>query len=122
SHAPVHGSTPARAQEAGGVRGSLVTGADPHHNDSCIRRSSRARREGRVDLAGVPDAAGTAPTLRASRLPAARSLRIRLCRDRYDAEQERNGLSPLLQPGEAPSACASPTLWRLSRNPPAVAQ
>ena len=33
-HAPVHGSTPAGAQEAGTVRGSLVTGADPHRSDS----------------------------------------------------------------------------------------
>ena len=49
------------------------------------RRSSRARREGRVDLAGVPGAAGGASTLRASRLPVARSLRVRVCRDRHDA-------------------------------------
>ena len=33
-HAPVHGSTPAGAQEARTVCGSLVTGADPHRNDS----------------------------------------------------------------------------------------
>src|SRR5258708_30125311 len=31
SHATVHGSSPARAQEAGGLRGSLVPASDPHH-------------------------------------------------------------------------------------------
>ena len=45
----------------------------------------KACREAGVDLTGVPGPDGATPTVRASGLPAARSLRVRVCRDRRDA-------------------------------------
>ena len=48
----MHGSTPARAPEARGVRGSLVTGADPHHKTSASDDpAKRVEREESISLA-----------------------------------------------------------------------
>src|SRR5439155_13240069 len=78
-HAPVHGSTASRAQEARTVPGSLVTGAAHYAGGAQSREPGGARRPGGVDLAGLPAAAGATATDRACGLLAARSLRVGLC-------------------------------------------
>src|SRR5688572_16562944 len=68
-----------------------------------VVRPVRTRTAGRITrlaLDSLPDFAGRFNTAGTRHLFAARGFRLRVCRNCRDRQQRRNGLPPIVEPGE----------------------
>src|SRR5215218_7157278 len=92
---------------------AVVTRLSIDHLKSARRR--RAGGDGRLALDGLPRPAGEPDAGRAGGLPAARGLRVRLCRDREDRPAQRGQLPAAVRPCAAPHRRGTAAVRSLTR-------